>query len=129
MRQIKLRAWNWKDFDYIDLSNWISEYESRVLQENPVTQFTWLLDKNGKEIYENDIVKLVYIEDEWGWWTSKKPAQWKVIFNDFWWVKFDCRDCTQRTADSHWGNIYWTRDCAWVEVIWNIYENPDLLPN
>ena len=95
INRFKFRAWNWKDFDYIDISNWISEYESRVLQENPVTQFTWLLDKNGKEIYEGDIV----------WFDWNKEIYWEVVFDVFrWmWVK-DWKNKDQNLYEQLWNN-------------------------
>ena len=90
-------------------------------------QFTGLLDKNGKEIYEGDVVKILYTD-----WPS-------------------CSGC-HNTPQEHMDAIALTRMVIWsvrgfyvstrvggyaesiepgthgfIEVIGNIYENPELL--
>jgi uncharacterized phage protein (TIGR01671 family) len=67
-------------------------------------QYTGLEDKNGKEIYEGDIL---YIE------------------NEICEVKFNVPSFTAYNSQEHEWNIQY----AGVEIIGNIYENPELLKN
>jgi len=72
-----------------------------------IMQFTGLLDKNGKEIYEGDMVK------------TKRNAVYAVE-----WTSFE--DSTMGYGEGVGFNIHEDDNC---EVIGNIYENPNLLPH
>jgi len=120
-RDIKFRAWDkkfklmyrWEDLESLDLAEgtFINSSNSVIegCEENiddylELMRFTGLTDKNGKEIYEGDIVENnpnVRWEVKW----SDKKAQWRV------WGGSDFALCSMGK----------------VEVIGNIYENPELL--
>lgn len=73
-----------------------------------VEQYTWLKDKNGKEIYEGDIV-------EYDWYITSN----KTVYRTKEQVVFD--DMGARLRNDR------IRNCSNVEVIGNIHENADLL--
>lgn len=121
MREIKFRAWDGHRFWYSgtvgteQFENWSKMVrEKTALGETCVIQeSTCLKDKNGKEIYENDILRfpedvtiapqeILYATNEAG-----TVAKWRT-----------------RNAKGWWGDPKSWSEC---EVIGNIYENPELL--
>ncbi len=80
-----------------------------ITDENTIGQYTGLHDKNGKEIYEGDIVKIKYRDEDIG----------KVIYehNGF------SIDVTN--MNKNYGRVSFVNN--FIEVIGNIYENPELL--
>lgn len=124
MREIKFRAWGIDRGKMHDVYN-IAFHESygykAITSEQPLNvnttfinkeefilmQFTGLKDKKGVEIYEGDILKLPTFNNQ-GWF--KKAV---VTFED---GSFQC-DC----------NLVSKYNVEHIEVIGNIYENPELL--
>ena len=108
MRTIKFRIFNKKIKSYIDIhSSAIMIDELNNLNDNLIVeQFTGLHDKNGKEIYEGDI-----LEDTLG---RKKLVEY---FQDGFWLNasFDGAEWCLRQVNSS------------SKIIGNIYENPELL--
>ena len=97
MREIKFRAWSKEKKVMIED---IHVPKAQKDMGHIVMQFTGLKDKNGKEIYEGDI-----IEDDWH---LKKEYRFME-------VKFPLDFIHINECKSH------------MEVIGNIYENPELL--
>lgn len=90
-------------------------------------QCTGLKDKNGKLIYEGDIVK--YAEFDWtdfsfkDWETEIAQVVWGNTYDNYY-PAFDLKytDFDGTNAFAYLFNEGWT-----IEVIGNIYENPELL--
>jgi len=102
-RVIKFRAWHFDDgMLYFDFDSFIKDYHDQYAN---IMQFTGLYDKNGKEIYEADIVI---------GGGCLKPIQVKWNQKGRWSFGEQLLDFTERTMLE-------------LEVIGNIYENPELL--
>lgn len=109
-REIKFRAWNKdrKEWANLFIKNGTAHILSHVDgKHEDWQQYTSLLDKNGKEIYEGDVVRA------WEPETDTTTGELRMTVDD----AFNCyaplRDILIDKKD--------------VEIIGNIYENPDLL--
>lgn len=113
MREIKFRAWDVEAKAYIVEpvlignvydKNRVFVFRGRTSEEVPTAipiQYTGLKDKNGKEIYEGDVVILA---------GSKSPKVMEFHRGGFWLER-----------------IYGGVEAYRMEVIGNVHENPDLL--
>lgn len=79
-----------------------------------ISQFTGLTDKNGKEIYESDVVT---IRDRDGNWEIRIHPRYGIGFWKGNWELGDDNDASDPVYIDWHG----------ITVIGNIYENPDLL--
>lgn len=64
-RELKFRVWNskTKKFEFFELHN-VTVSDNLLCQHKyPVQQFTGILDEDGKEIYEGDLVEIIYGEN------------------------------------------------------------------
>ena len=114
MREIKFRAWN-TDFkpaimEYFDLKESIKHETNKLFkfQDKKLMQYTGLEDKNGVEIYEGDIVK-PFPEDDYA----------QIIF-----MSGTFKIASRRKNGNY---LCWKYMKEEIEVIGNIYENPELL--
>ena len=106
------------DWERIRLEKTTHPFNNPYFQQQlKIMQFTGLLDKNGKEIYEGYIVKSEYDEN----------INWEVYYED---AKFWLRNKLQ---DRKYGDMNAYDDSETrisfeeCEVIGNIMENPELL--
>ena len=143
MREIKFRAWdaNGKKWDAngkkmtgpftieeygADQDSEYGDFEFPSALDH-LMQYTGLKDKNGKEIYEGDIVH-VWSEYDYGKRIHDRGV-WEVYWSiDRWHL---------RRGEDSWDNgdyyqgdeVYWNEDAGSnkMEVIGNVFENKELL--
>lgn len=148
-REIKFRAWNGMEMEYdvvvglfgafyvnpgakgdgLDPNDAASltPFNTLYSKQTPIMQFTGLKDKNGKEIYEGDIVRFL----------------WNPVFNEpsampefeytrpvSYYEKWGCFVMTifsTKGENQHVAVGSPTEAGGEIEVVGNIYENPELL--
>ena len=120
-RPIKFRALVGGQWFYGDILNWAGEaqiwadgHNFIVKNKETIGQYTGLKDKNGVEIHEGDIVK--YVTNYYG----KRQERQKVVE----WID-DMQDDSFGEPLSMGYRFHGDE----LEVIGNIYENPELLNN
>lgn len=111
MREIKFRAWDLYNKRMIELGDLetISVKKDLDFANYELMQYTGLCDRNGKEVYDGDVVT-------WGEYGERN----QVVFKNgaFRIIQHSLNDISDVL-----GNLNY----AECEIIGNIYENPELL--
>lgn len=129
MRDIKFRCWDTENKEMLDIQelDYRDSYNGQPMirttmyrdyfdtEDMILMQYTGLKDKNGKEIYEGDIVEIKGYSNK-GYNTGLVKEIYVVEFKDF------CWSCGTKSL-LNLATINW----ASIEVIGNIYANSELL--
>ena len=136
MREIKFRAWGKNSKEFLQDKNGYGLTLKEIQNISDIDlwefqQFTGLKDKNGKEIYEGDIIEFT---DKWEWYRGQYAI--KMLFADkeekeILKKQYDNEPMERRvveleTFDGINFSKYDLEQGRW-EVIGNIFENPDLI--
>jgi len=138
-REIKFRVWDKIMEDIAPLvelhSDWVAipimdedggHLEQRKLEDVELMQYTGFKDKNGKEIYEGDIVRFenkayeIRFFNKWGMFGLVGKSSYKDFIKE---DPLGSGGSSTRYKPYVLGEYYQKR----IEVIGNIYENKDLL--
>jgi hypothetical protein len=101
--------WDWCIYENISETR-----DDRLVEDEwkyIIMQYTWVQDSTGKDIYECDILQI-------SWYVECFIPVQAVVFDK----------CMYKVIDS-----WWWYHCIWeiptenITIVWNIYENPELL--
>ncbi len=99
------------DKNYINDKSLEGEF---LVDENTICQYTGLIDKNGKKIFEGDILR------------HADETILKTVWNDRkYGFAAQCVKGSVLLKDCKWG--LWEFESDEVEVIGNVFDNPELL--
>ena len=97
-----------------DIDSYMCRPHSHEVQPKTVGQFTGLTDKNGKKIFEGDIVQGTIVS---AW--NKALIRCEVVYDKDGFIS------VERTRNQDW--VHKVKFAKDIEVIGNIHDNPELL--
>jgi len=129
MREIKFRAWDGEEMDYEPTVPYDWKLNDVFKDGDDLMQYTGLTDKNGKEIYEGDLLRV--LDKDWpsGDYTNQTPKEYMKSISSICQVVYEPTEFFLKQVD---GRGYFYPQLTEIthrdifEIIGNIYENPEL---
>ena len=102
-------------------------YGQILVDKDTVGQYTGLHDENGKEIYEGDIIEFSYDVFTGNFDTKVGRGTIEFIGGAFYIKPFEIEGKKIKDTDNEEWFLLYTVNTDTLEVIGNIYDNPELL--
>ena len=138
MREIKFRAWDIENNKFLiqeeentnikelfDLFNLLNHCEIKYKERFILEQFTGLKDKNGKDIFEGDILNLKTSNPDN--WAIKEFRKSTIVVVSFEKGSFVDENTSMQLWDKIRNISYSHESWTHYEIIGNIHQNKDLL--
>ena len=122
MRVLKFRAWDGLRMTTSGIMFSTSTGQVFSAASMPIMQYTGLLDKNGKELYDGDVVAEKYLGKGWDYESVNREVKWGSYDDGEYVSDVQCWMIGHRSLSDSVDNKEWS-----IEIIGNIYESPTAL--
>lgn len=95
----------------------------RIVDETTICQCTGLKDKNGKLIWENDVVKKEFYTDYDAFSNSEEYIGIVKVSNCAWVIETIRDECIRPIFEA----MLYSEDVEHFEILGNVFDNPELL--
>lgn len=133
-REIKFRVWTEVRHELLGMQYFTPDNGAGIVNDT-IMQFIGLKDRNGKEIYQGDILKITADKEGYG---STSYGGFAEVTRQICGYSFEVFNPTLKELDEQWrkggdgydsSSLWHIDNPEYIEIIGNIYENPNLLPS